>query len=172
MTGSPIGDLFGFYLKKKKNKAKFWPFRQIFQRYWQRMNPLDFIFQRAPTKIWACLAAAWQEYGLWVQEIIGCVTWVWVEERSGHVRRKGGVPLALACSILSCAYIPLKCLSYRLRVDHVEHIFKCDRLVFLINKFFCSSLGKRLSRVQRMKKRMVGTELRHYLMWGQCCLYK
>ena len=59
-----------------------------------------------------------------------------MEERSGHVRRKGGVPLALACSILSCAYIPLKCLSYRLRVDHIEHIFKCDRLAFLINEFF------------------------------------
>ena len=59
-----------------------------------------------------------------------------MEERIGHVRRKGAVPLALACSILSCAYIPLKCLSYRLRVDHIEHIFKCDRLAFLINEFF------------------------------------
>ena len=59
-----------------------------------------------------------------------------MEERSGHVRRKGAVPLALACSILSCAYIRLKCLVYRLRVDHIEHIFKYDRLTFLINKFF------------------------------------
>ena len=59
-----------------------------------------------------------------------------MEERIGHVRRKGAVPLALACSILSCAYIPLKYLSYRLRVDHIEHIFKCDRLAFLINEFF------------------------------------
>ena len=59
-----------------------------------------------------------------------------MEERIGHVRRKGAVPLALACSILSCAYIPLKCLLYRLRVDHIEHIFKCDRLAFLINEFF------------------------------------
>ena len=59
-----------------------------------------------------------------------------MEERIGHVRRKGAVPLALACSILSCAYIPLKCLSYRLRVDHIEQIFKCDRLAFLINEFF------------------------------------
>lgn len=59
-----------------------------------------------------------------------------MEERIGHVRRKGAVSLALACSILSCAYIPLKCLSYRLRVDHIEHIFKCDRLAFLINEFF------------------------------------
>ena len=46
------------------------------------------------------------------------------------------VPLALACSILSCAYIRLKCLVYRLRVDHVEHIFKYDRPTFLINKVF------------------------------------
>ena len=61
-----------------------------------------------------------------------------MEERIGHVRRKGTVPLFLACSILSCAYIPLKCLLYRLylRVDHIEHIFKCDKLAFLINEFF------------------------------------
>ena len=171
MTGSPIGVRI-LSLKKKQNKTKQnWPFRQIFQRCWQRTNPLDFIFQRAPTKIGAFLAAAWQEYGLWVQVIIGCVTWVWVEERIGQMRRKGAVPLSLACSILSCAYIPLKCFFYRLRVNHIEHIFKCDRPAFLINKFFLFSLGKRLSRVQRMKQRMVGTELRHYLMWGQCCLY-
>jgi len=66
---------------------------------------------------------------------------------------------------ISCAYIPLICLLYRLRVDHIEHIFKCDRLAFLINEFFfLFSLGKRLSRVQKMKKKMVGTELRLYLM--------
>lgn len=59
-----------------------------------------------------------------------------MEERIGHVRRKGAVPLSLACSILSCAYIPLKCLLYRLRVDHIEHFFKYDRLAFLINEFF------------------------------------
>ena len=155
--GSPIGGS-GLILTKKKNKAKFWPFRRIFQRYRQRTNLSDLIFERAPTKIWACIAAAWQEYGLWVQEIIGCVTWVWVEERIGHVRRKGAVPLFLARSILSCACIPLKCLLYRLRVDHIEHIFKIYDKVF-----FLFSLGKRLSRVRRMKKRMVGKELRLYL---------
>ena len=139
---------------------------------WQRTNPSDFIFEMELTKIWACIAAAWQENGLLVQEIIGCVTWVCVEERIGHITRKGVVPLSLPCSILSCAYIPFKCLLYRLRVDHIEHIFKCDRPAFLINKIFLFSLGKGLSRVQRMKERMVGTELRHYLTWGQCCLYK
>ena len=60
-----------------------------------------------------------------------------MQERTGCVRRKGAVPLSLGCCIFpSCGYIPLTCLLYRLRVHHIEHIFKCDRLASLINHFF------------------------------------
>ena len=63
MTGSPIGDLFGFYLKRKKKQSKILTLQTNFSKVLAKNEPFGFHFSKGANKNLSlpssCLTGIW-----------------------------------------------------------------------------------------------------------------